>query len=57
MGSGSAKTYRLAFNGTAGQYFGIWATNVALTILTLGIWSAWAKVRTKRYFLGNTTLD
>lgn len=57
MGSGSAKTYRLAFNGTAGQYFGIKATNVALTILTLGIWSAWAKVRTKRYFLGNTTLD
>ena len=30
---------------------------MALSILTLGIYSAWAKVRTKRYFYGNTFLD
>ena len=45
------------FNGNAGEYFKIWIVNIALTILTLGIYSAWAKVRTRRYFYGNTTLD
>lgn len=45
------------FNGNASEYFKIWIVNIALTIITLGIYSAWAKVRTKRYFYGNTTLD
>lgn len=34
--------------------FGIWSVNLLLSIITLGIYSAWAKVRTKRYFYGNT---
>lgn len=42
------------FTGSAGEYFRIWIVNVLLTILTLGIYSAWAKVRTNRYFYGNT---
>jgi uncharacterized membrane protein YjgN (DUF898 family) len=45
------------FNGKAGEYFKIWIVNIALSIITLGIYSAWAKVRTKRYFYGNTTFD
>lgn len=45
------------FNGNANEYFKIWIVNIALSIVTLGIYSAWAKVRTKRYFYGNTTLD
>jgi uncharacterized membrane protein YjgN (DUF898 family) len=45
------------FRGNASEYFGIWIVNVVLTILTLGIYSAWAKVRRKRYFYGNTFLD
>ncbi|NIP72502.1 MAG: DUF898 domain-containing protein [Gammaproteobacteria bacterium] len=45
------------FTGRAGEYFSIWIVNVALTILTLGIYSAWAKVRTNQYFYGNTSLD
>ena len=45
------------FNGKSGEYFKIWVVNVALTILTLGIYSAWAKVRRKRYFYGNTFLQ
>lgn len=45
------------FHGTAREYFGIWIVNTLLTILTLGIYSAWAKVRTKRYFYRATTLD
>ena len=42
------------FTGTAREYFGIWIVNLFLTLLTLGIYSAWAKVRKKRYFYGNT---
>jgi uncharacterized membrane protein YjgN (DUF898 family) len=42
------------FTGKAGEYFGIWIVNLFLTIVTLGIYSAWAKVRKKRYFYGNT---
>lgn len=45
------------FTGKGGEYFAIWIVNVALTILTLGIYSAWAKVRTNQYFYGNTVLD
>ncbi|MDR2549559.1 MAG: DUF898 domain-containing protein [Desulfobulbus sp.] len=44
------------FSGSGGEFYKIWVVNVLLTILTLGIWSAWAKVRTMRYFYGNTTL-
>ena len=44
------------FTGTTREYFGIWIVNVLLTILTLGIYSAWAKVRRQRYFYGNTHL-
>lgn len=45
------------FHGKAGEYFRIWIVNVVLTVLTLGIYAAWAKVRTRRYFYGNTLLD
>ena len=44
------------FTGTAMEYFGIWIVNILLTILTLGIYSAWAKVRTNRYFYGHTNV-
>lgn len=45
------------FTGKGGEYFAIWIVNVALTILTFGIYSAWAKVRNHQYFYGNTLLD
>lgn len=48
--------HAFTFHGRAGEYFGIWIVNVLLTILTLGIFSAWATVRTQRYFYANTTL-
>jgi uncharacterized membrane protein YjgN (DUF898 family) len=47
---------RARFDGSASEYFGIWIVNVLLTIITLGIYSAWAKVRRNRYFYGNTVL-
>src|SRR5450755_2940794 len=49
--------YPVAFTASAGEYFRIWIVNLALTILTLGIYSAWAKVRKKRYFYGHTRID
>ncbi|MGH8176588.1 MAG: YjgN family protein [Steroidobacter sp.] len=44
------------FTGRGGEYFRIWIVNLLLTIVTLGIYSAWAKVRRLRYFYGNTSL-
>ena len=44
------------FDGQAGEWFGIWIVNLLLSIVTLGIYSAWAKVRRNRYFYGNTTI-
>jgi len=51
------RRYSLEFTGTASEYFRIWSVNLALTIATLGIYSAWAKVRKKRYFYAHTHLD
>jgi uncharacterized membrane protein YjgN (DUF898 family) len=45
------------FSGNGREYFNIWIVNIVLSILTLGIYSAWAKVRNKQYFYGNTLLD
>jgi uncharacterized membrane protein YjgN (DUF898 family) len=45
------------FRADGAEYFRIWIVNLLLTIVTLGIYSAWAKVRRMRYFYGNTFLD
>jgi uncharacterized membrane protein YjgN (DUF898 family) len=45
-----------SFQGRGGEFFKIWIVNILLSIVTLGIYSAWAKVRTKRYFYGNSFL-
>lgn len=45
------------FHGKGGEYFAIWLVNALLTIITLGIYSAWATVRRRRYFLGNTEIN
>ncbi|MFC5474177.1 YjgN family protein [Paraherbaspirillum soli] len=46
----------LSFSGRGGEYFRIWIVNLLLTIVTLGIYSAWAKVRRTRYFYDNTSV-
>jgi uncharacterized membrane protein YjgN (DUF898 family) len=51
------KNIAFRFTGTGGQYFKIWIVNILLSVLTLGIYSAWAKVRRKQYFYGNTHLS
>ena len=45
------------FHGKGVEFFKIWIVNLSLSIVTLGIFSAWAKVRTQRYFYSNTRLD
>jgi uncharacterized membrane protein YjgN (DUF898 family) len=47
---------QFVFTGSGGEYFRIWIVNLLLSILTLGIYSAWAKVRKTRYFYDNTRL-
>ncbi len=44
------------FHGKGSEYFQIWIVNLLLTIVTLGIYSAWAKVRRLQYFYRNTEL-
>jgi len=46
----------LKFTGDGAEYFRIWIVNLALTIVTIGIYSAWAKVRRLQYFYRNTRL-
>ena len=53
----NTKQYPMQFTGRGGEYFIIWIVNIALTLVTLGIYSAWAKVRTQRWFYGHTLLD
>jgi uncharacterized membrane protein YjgN (DUF898 family) len=47
---------QLRFTGSGAEYFGIWIVNWLLTIVTLGIYSAWAKVRRLQYFYRHTEL-
>jgi uncharacterized membrane protein YjgN (DUF898 family) len=51
------KTTPIIFKGKASEYFGIWIVNLLLSLITLGIYSAWAKVRRKKYFYNNTLID
>jgi len=44
----------LAFTGTGSEYFRIWIVNLLLTLLTLGFYYPFAKVRRLRYFYANT---
>ena len=46
----------IEFKGKALEYFGIWLANILLTVVTIGIFSAWAKVRRLKYFYNNTNI-
>lgn len=50
----AAERLRFEFTGSGSEYFRIWVVNLLLTILTLGVYSAWAKVRRLQYFYRNT---
>ena len=46
----------LQFHAGGSEYFRIWIVNLLLTIITFGIYSAWAKVRRNQYFYASTAL-
>jgi uncharacterized membrane protein YjgN (DUF898 family) len=45
------------FSGRTGEYFSIWLVNTALTLASIGLYMPWARVRTRRYFLGQIRLQ
>jgi uncharacterized membrane protein YjgN (DUF898 family) len=55
-GSPEPTELNLAFDGSAREYFRVWIVNLCLTLVTFGIFSAWAKVRKKRYIYSHTSL-
>jgi len=57
MENTNQKLTPIVFEGKASEYFGIWIVNLLLSLITLGIYSAWAKVRRKKYFYNNTLID
>lgn len=57
LASDASPAYRFRFVGSGGEYFRIWIVNLLLSVLTLGIYSAWAKVRREQYFHRNLLLD
>jgi uncharacterized membrane protein YjgN (DUF898 family) len=48
--------YRFEFTGRTSEYFRIWAVSLCLSLATLGIYSAWGKVRKRRYLYSHTRL-
>ena len=44
----------VVLNVNASDYARIWIVNLLLTVLTLGLYLPWARVRTQRYFLRRT---
>lgn len=51
-----AEPIRMTFSGRGKDYFSLWLTNWILAIVTLGVYSAWAKVRRLQYIHQNTQL-
>ncbi len=54
--SPAPRTLAPVFTGDGREYFRIWVVNLLLSLATLGIYSAWAKVRRMQYFDRNTVL-
>ena len=44
----------MEFTGSGGEYFRVWIVNVLLSIVTLGIYTPWARRRTVQYFYSHT---
>lgn len=48
--------YRLRFSGSGGEYFRVWIVNLLLSIVTVGLYTPWARRRTARYFYDHTVI-
>ncbi|MBN8530985.1 MAG: DUF898 domain-containing protein [Alphaproteobacteria bacterium] len=49
-------TNRLEYDGKTGDLYGIWAMNILLKVVTLGIYSFWGKTRMRRYLASSFAL-
>lgn len=56
-GLSNNRTANIVFSGRSDEYFKLWFVNMFLSIITLGIYSAWAKVRNTQYMYGHTHVD
>ncbi|MFT4664887.1 MAG: uncharacterized membrane protein YjgN (DUF898 family) [Polaribacter sp.] len=45
-----------SFTGQGSRFFGIWAVNIILTIITLGLYYPWAKAAVRRFMWNETTV-
>lgn len=54
--AGAVYSESLRFHGKGSEYFRVWVVNLFLTLVTLGVYSAWAKVRKARWFAQHTSL-
>lgn len=52
--AGGIEAHPLEFAGTGGEYFRVWIINVLLSIVTLGLYTPFARRRTAQYFYSNT---
>jgi len=56
-GGDAGKARRLSFHGAGGSLFGIHIVNVFLTLITLGTYSFWGRVRVRKYLLSETAFE
>ena len=48
------EAHPMEFTGSGGEYFRVWIVNVLLSIVTMGIYTPWARRRTAQYFYSHT---
>ena len=48
------EAHLVVFTGTGAEYFRVWVVNVLLSIVTLSLYTPWARRRTAQYFYGHT---
>ena len=51
------RVLEIRFTGSGSEYFRIWAVNLLLIVVTLGLYIPFAKARRIRYFYANTQVD
>ena len=54
MATTGIEAHPIEFTGSGREYFRVWIVNVLLSIITLGIYTPWARRRTAQYFYSHT---
>lgn len=54
---GTPRRLQFSFAGSGSEYFRLWIVNLMLSLVSLGLYSPWAKVRREQYFHRNLLLD